>query len=162
MLLGILSDTHNQVLRTRAAVALLRDRGAEALVHCGDLTSAPMVAELSILPSWFVLGNNDADAVPELKEAAAESGVKCLEWGGVVDLGGKRIGVVHGHMTVDLRRVLADHPDYLLSGHSHIPDNSMSGNVQCINPGALHRASRFTVAMLDLQSGEVRFLEVPR
>ena len=43
MLLGILSDTHNQVDRTRQALNLLRAEGAEALIHAGDLNSEPIV-----------------------------------------------------------------------------------------------------------------------
>ncbi len=39
MRLGILSDTHDELERTRVAIALLRRAGAEALIHCGDLSS---------------------------------------------------------------------------------------------------------------------------
>jgi putative phosphoesterase len=162
MLLGILSDTHDKLERTRCAVELLRAEGADALIHCGDLMSGPIVAMLAGVPSWFVFGNNDSDSVPELERAAAESKVGCLAWGGVIDLAGKRIGVVHGHMTVDVRRVLRDQPDYLLSGHSHIASDSLVGGVRRINPGALHRAAEFTVALLEVESGEARFLEVRR
>jgi putative phosphoesterase len=160
MRLGILADTHDDLARTRLAVALLRAEGAEALIHCGDLASPPIVAVLAVLPSWFVFGNHDADLVPHLERAAAEFGVTCLGWGGVVELAGKRIGVVHGHLGVDVRRVLATRPDYLLSGHSHIPSESLSGAVRRINPGALHRADEFTVALLEVEAGEVRLLRV--
>lgn len=161
MRLGILSDTHDEVERTRLAVRLLRDVGAEALVHCGDLASPPVLAELAGLPCWFVFGNHDADSVPTLRAAAAELGPVCLGWGGVVELGGRRIGVSHGHMTSDIRRVLADRPDYLLTGHSHIPGDTVVGSVRRINPGALHRADEFTAAVLELTTGELRLLPVP-
>src|SRR4051794_6847804 len=58
--LGILSDTHNELERTHRAVQRLRAEGAEALIHCGDLSSPAIVALLAGLPSWFVLGNHDA------------------------------------------------------------------------------------------------------
>jgi putative phosphoesterase len=161
MRLGILADTHDDLARARSAVGLLRAEGAEALIHCGDLASPSIVALLAALPSWFVFGNHDADVVPHLERAAAEFGVVCLGWGGVVELAGKRVGVAHGHMSVDVRRVLAARPDYLLSGHSHIASDSLSGAVRRINPGALHRADEFTVALLEVETGEVRFLRVP-
>jgi putative phosphoesterase len=161
MRLGILADTHDELVRTEVAVALLRSEGAEALIHCGDLFSPPIVALLAAVPSWFVLGNHDSDMVPHLEAAAREFGVICLGWGGVVELAGKRVGVAHGHMTVDVRRVLATRPDYLLTGHSHIASDTVSGAVRRINPGALHRADKFTVALLDVEVGEVRFLPVP-
>ena len=46
MRIGILSDTHDQIARTTRAVVLLRAEGAEALVHCGDLTGPEIVYEL--------------------------------------------------------------------------------------------------------------------
>ena len=160
MRLGILSDTHDELVRTKVAVQMLRDAGAEALVHCGDLTSPPIVATCAVLPCWFVFGNNDADSVTALQLAAMESGVVCLGWGSVIELAGKRVGVTHGHMRIDMRRVLGDQPDYLLSGHSHFANDMMDGPVRRINPGALHRADEFTVAVLDLVSGELEWLRV--
>jgi hypothetical protein len=160
MRLGILADTHDELARTRLAVRLLSDAGAEALVHCGDLASPPVVEALAALPSWFVLGNHDADAVPDLRRAAEQFGPVCLGWGGVVELGGRRVGVAHGHLTADVRRVLAERPDFLLSGHSHVPGETAVGPVRRINPRALHRADEYTVAVLDLASGELRLLRV--
>ncbi|MDB5341514.1 MAG: metallophosphoesterase [Planctomycetaceae bacterium] len=162
MLLGILSDTHDQLARTQAAVEILRAAGAEALVHCGDLIETPIIEACSVLPCYFVFGNNDCDNVSFLKQAAADSGAVCLGWGGVFELGGKRIGVVHGHLTSDVRRVLNDRPDYLLSGHSHLADDRRQGSVRWINPGALHRAREFSVALLDLETDSLQFLPVPR
>jgi putative phosphoesterase len=161
MRLGILSDTHDELERVQRAISLLRAAGAEALIHCGDLASPAVVSALASLPSWFVFGNHDSDMVPHLQRAAVEFGVGCLGWGGVVELAGKRVGVTHGHMSTDLKRVFALQPDYLLSGHSHIVSDAVIGSVRRINPGALHEATEFTVALLDVESGELRFLSVP-
>jgi putative phosphoesterase len=161
MLLGILADTHDELARTRQTVRLLRDEGAEALIHCGELASPPIVAACAVLPCWFVFGNHDADSVPLLRQAAMDFGAVCLGWGGVVELDSKRIGVAHGHMTSDVRRVLAGQPDYLLSGHSHLASDAVVGTVRRINPGALHRADELTVALLDLHSGKLQLLAVP-
>ena len=162
MRIGILSDTHDELERTRVAVRMLQDAGAEALIHCGDLASPPIVRACAVLPFWFVFGNHDSDTVPILRQAAIESGANCLGWGGIVELAGKRFGVTHGHMTTDVRRVLAEQPDYLLSGHSHIPNDTVVGTVRRINPGALHRADPFTVAILDVQTGDLTFLRMER
>jgi uncharacterized protein len=161
MRLGILSDTHDQLTRAELAVRLLRAEGVEILIHCGDFTGPEIVAVCAVLPCYFVFGNNDADSVPYLERAAAESGSVCLGWGGQVELAGKRIGVVHGHLGIDVRRVQASRPDYLLSGHSHIAADSRDGPTRRINPGALDRADEFTVAVLDLEADHLRFLIVP-
>ena len=160
MRLGILSDTHNQSDRTRRAVEMLIGRGAEVLVHCGDFTRPDILTACAVLPCYFVFGNNDSDNVSGLRRVAGEVGAVCLEWGGVVDLGCKRIGVTHGHMRIDVNRVLAQEPDYLFSGHSHFADDFRDGGVRRINPGALHRAGEFTVALLDLDRDELEFLRV--
>ncbi|VTR99436.1 metallophosphoesterase family protein [Tuwongella immobilis] len=160
MRLGILSDTHDELARTQQAVQMLRDAGAEALIHCGDLASPPIVEALAVLPAWFALGNHDSDMVPALQRAAIEFGPVCLGWGGVIEVSGRRVGVAHGHITTDVRRVLADQPEILLSGHSHIPNDAIVGGVRRINPGALHRADAFTVAVLDLASGELQMLRL--
>jgi putative phosphoesterase len=161
MRLGILSDTHDQLDRTRRAVELLRAEGAEILAHCGDLTRPELVAACAVLPCHFVFGNHDADNVPELQRAMAAAGAICLGWGGTVTLAGKRVALVHGHMRTDVRRLLAAQPDYLLFGHFHVTVDQRDGPTRRINPGALHEADEHTVALLDLESDAVRFLVVP-
>jgi uncharacterized protein len=162
MRIGILSDTHDKFDRTRVAIDLLCAEGAEVLFHCGDLIGPPIVAACAVLPCYFTFGNNDADSVLELRQAAIEFGASCVGWGDVVELAGKRIGLVHGHLTTDLRRVLAMNPAYVLSGHSHVSGDAQVGMVRRINPGALHRAAQFTVAILGLESDQLQFLSVPR
>jgi putative phosphoesterase len=160
MRIGILSDTHNRLDRTAVAVELLRAAGAEALIHCGDLTGPEVVELCGVLPLHVVFGNNDADNVPALQRAIKKADGVCLGWGGEVTLAGKRIAVVHGHMHTDVRRLLAAQPDYLLSGHSHIASEDREGRTRRINPGALHRAREYTVALLDLKTDILRFLPV--
>jgi putative phosphoesterase len=162
MRLGILSDTHNQVDRARRAAELLESLGAEALVHCGDLAIVEVVAACADLPLYFAIGNHDADNVPALRAAAEAHGAVCLGYGGELTLAGKRVAVTHGHLTMDLRPLLAAGPDYLLTGHSHAPMDRRDGPTRRINPGALFRAAEFTVALLDLESDELQFLTVPR
>ena len=77
-------------------------------------------------------------------------------------LAGKRIAVVHGHLHTDVRRVVAARPDYLLFGHSHVPTDEREGALRRINPGALHRAEKYTVALLDLETDALEFVEVGR
>jgi len=162
MRLGILADTHDELARARAAVEMLVAAGAEALVHCGDFLGPDILRLCRVLPCYFVFGNNDSDMVPARRQAGVEIGAVCLEWGGTFDISGKRVGVTHGHMTTDVRRVLAARPAYLLSGHSHIAGDYRDGTVRRINPGALHRADQFTVALLDLATDEVGFFTLPR
>lgn len=161
MILGVISDTHDKLARTRTAVQMLRDHGAEAIVHCGDLETPPILKECAVLPCWFVFGNND-DSTSELRKTATDLGAVCLEFGGLVELDGRRIGVTHGHSPTDLEEVMDRKVEYMLFGHSHCAEAFHENGVRFINPGALHRASTYTVALLDLKNGEVKWLKVPR
>ncbi len=160
MKIGILSDTHDHPARTSRAVSALVRAGAEVLVHCGDITGPAVVLECGGLPSYFVFGNNDYDE-DALRRAIAEIGGICLERGGTFELDGRKIAVTHGDSARRVRRQLDADPDYLLYGHSHVAADESRGAVRWINPGALHRASRWTVAVLDLGTGALEFLTVP-
>ncbi|QDT24758.1 phosphodiesterase [Gimesia panareensis] len=162
MKIGILSDSHNHLERTERAVALLQDAGAEVLFHCGDLATPEIVAACAVLPFYFTFGNHDCDSVPLLEQAAKAQGAHCLQWGGEVKLASKRIALVHGHITRDLKTLLAAEPDYLLTGHSHQTHDFREGSTRRINPGALFRAKAFTVATLDLTTDDLQWIEVPR
>jgi uncharacterized protein len=159
MKIGILSDTHDQVERTSKAVAALVGAGAEALVHCGDLTVPEVVLECGGLPSYFVFGNNDFDR-DGLLRAMALVGGRSLGRGGEVVLGGRRIAVTHGDSAGEVRRLLAADPDYFLFGHSHRAADERRGATRWINPGALYRATPWTVAVLDLEADLLDFLTI--
>lgn len=159
MRLGILSDTHDQVARTKAGVELLVSAGAEALIHCGDITIPEVVYELAQRPSYFVFGNCDFD-LAELRQAIADIGGVCLERGGLISLDGHRFAVTHGDSSREVARLEAERPDYLFSGHTHQTLDVQRGPTRFINPGALHRAAAWTVALLDGSSGHFETLQV--
>ncbi len=161
MRIGILSDTHNQRARTAEAVQLLQNQGAEMLIHCGDLVDPDLISLCAVLPFYFVFGNNDQNDIAEIQRAIdlTSQGV-CLQWGGEVELAGKRIAVTHGHRLSEYHRLIATQPDYLLTGHSHRADVWHEGRTRRINPGALHRAREYTVGLLNLADDELRFLPV--
>jgi len=159
MRIGILSDTHDQVDRTARAVRRLADEGAEALIHCGDLTGPDVVYECAGLPAYFVFGNNDYDE-SGLRRAMAGIGAVCLGRGGQIELSGKRIAVAHGDSNKEIGRLAAAGPDYLFFGHSHWPTDEREGPTRWVNPGALYRASAWTVALLDLGTDALRMLTI--
>ena len=95
MRIGIISDTHDQRIRTLTAVELLVCEGASVLIHCGDLVNPDMVKVCSSLPSYFVFGNNDVPYLTEIRAAIASlPGGVCLEWGAEIELFGKRLYVL--------------------------------------------------------------------
>jgi predicted phosphodiesterase len=77
-----------------------------------------------------------------------------------LELDGKRVAVFHGHER-GFRPVLAaaEH-DYLLHGHSHSREDYRQNGMRVINPGALQRATAYTVALLDLETDELASLRI--
>lgn len=159
MRLGIISDTHDQYRRTAAAVALLAGYGAETIIHCGDITQPDIIATFAGVPTFFVFGNNDFEE-EAIRAAIREIDGTCLEYGGLITLEGKRIGVTHGHLAREYRRLIGEKPDYLLYGHTHVAFDDGEESTRRINPGALHRSRQWTVAILDLSSNRLEFIEV--
>lgn len=159
MKIGILSDTHDQVERTSKAVSALVAAGAEVLVHCGDITRPAVVLECAGLPTYYVFGNNDYDH-DSLGRAIRGVGATSLGRGGMIELDGRRIAVTHGDSSKEVRRLAGLDPDYLLFGHSHVATDDRQGATRWINPGALHRAESWSVAVLDLQADVLEFLAI--
>lgn len=159
MRVGILSDTHDRLSRTIRAVAALQAQKVEVLLHCGDLTGSNIVHACGVLPCMFVLGNNDDDETG-LRAAIEAIDGKYLGMAGEVVLAGKRLAITHGDNPRLVRKLLAEKPDYLLFGHSHHRHDRHEGATRCINPGALHRASVYSVAVLDIETDTLRFLTI--
>ena len=171
MILGILSDTHGRHGAARRALELLRQHRATYFIHCGDvggedivdLLAAAMLeasSEDSNAGAAFVFGNNDLDR-EALARYARSIGVEACGDFGTVTLQSKHIAIAHGDIGSIVRRVLdGQKHDYLLVGHSHVRGDERVRGVRVINPGALHRVAKKSVATLDLSRDRLTFLEV--
>lgn len=162
MKLGLISDTHDQLIRTAEALRLLEAAGATQFLHCGDVTRPPMIELFAGKSAAFVFGNNDERHATALRAAAKAHGVTCLETGAVVTWAGVPIAVTHGHRGDEVQRLLKLKPRILCMGHTHQRCDEPWGAVRLINPGALHRAGTYTVAVLDLSTAQLEWIEVPR
>ena len=145
IVLGILSDSHGQRHRVRRAIEVLHEHGATTFVHLGDLGDG-VLDDLAGLPMKIVFGNCDDEA--SLCDYARSLEIEVLHPGGWFEIDGKRVGVTHGHLVEELDRLLNARVDYLLHGHTHQRSDVTVDGVRILNPGALHRASPTTAAVL--------------
>lgn len=160
MRIGILSDTHGRTDVLVPALHMLRGRGAEYYIHCGDVGEEKVLDLLAGLPVAFVWGNNDWD-VASLEDYAAKLGLNCLGRSGELTLGGKEFAVYHGDNGAVRKRVLEQQKhDYLLSGHTHVFHDQRVARVRLVNPGALYRAHPKTAALIDTENETVEKLIV--
>lgn len=132
MLVGCVSDTHLAAGKPVPARVIEALRGADAILHAGDILDVSVLEQLSeVAETIAVRGNMDrgptAASLPEKR---------------VLEKGGFRIGLIHGWGSpVGLAsRVAAsfegDACDCIVFGHSHRPMNEMRGGVLMFNPGS--------------------------
>lgn len=161
MVIGILSDNHGRIEPVRRALEVFQTQNVRAVFHCGDIGSVETLeAIVGRFPRcWFVWGNTDEPS-EAWAEAVEAMGVRWPDGPLVVELGGKRIGLAHGHewQSHVLRQETGIH--YLLTGHTHRRHDYRSQHIRHINPGALHRVVVPTVATLNLKSDELAFHEL--
>jgi predicted phosphodiesterase len=117
------------------------------------------------LPLHFVFGNNEYD-LAALRSKARATSVRCHEQVGELEFGGKRVALLHGHEHGTLQRLVrAGQHDYIIHGHTHVRRDervkTAGGSTRLVNPGALHRARVKSVALLDVATDRLEFLELP-
>jgi putative phosphoesterase len=155
MLIGILSDTHSSYQTVEDAIRVLKERGVEHVLHCGDIEDEETIRLFTGLSAHFVFGNCDTDR-NALRAAIQDAGLSLQEPFGDLEFEGKKIAFLHG----DDKRLMRDvensgHFDFLFYGHTHHAEEHQTGPTRVINPGALHRARPKTFVLLDLPSGKI-------
>jgi putative phosphoesterase len=143
----VLADTHSRPLPVAVLDAV---RGADVVLHAGDVTAPSVLEELSgFAPVEAVLGNNDVGLVlPETRE---------------FELGGVRVAMIHdsGARAGRERRMRKRFPEaaVVVFGHSHIPCNEPGVDGQLLfNPGSptqRRRQPHATFGILECENGVV-------
>ena len=156
MLVGLISDTHDNLPMIRKALAALADAGVECLIHPGDFV-APFALKAILEfdgPVYGVFGNNDGEHAG-LKKLLGdlEKGPRRLT------LGGKNITVIHDETKLTDADVVRS--DVVVVGHTHAVE-IRRGNPLVVNPGDCSGwvAGRNTVATLDTGTLEVKIINL--
>jgi len=168
--IGLLSDSHGRAAITRLGVAALLAQGVDLLLHLGDIGSVQVIDELVVdqpdtpgsgerVPARLVFGNTDVD-LAALGRYAQGLGVHVDHPVGRVSLDRGALVFCHGHQASVMDRALGEPVRYLCHGHTHLASDSAMGQTRVINPGALCRAPRYTVAVLDTKTDRLTFLQV--
>lgn len=160
MLLGIISDTHNQRDMTLRALEIFSRRRVDMILHAGDIQSPDMLRLFCDFPSRFVLGNEDRD-VEEINEESRRLGFGPVADHLILSLNGKRLIMFHGIDVPFFRNTVASGEyDFIIKGHTHFFENYVSNRSRIINPGALCAAYEYTVAVLDTEADMVEMVEI--
>lgn len=162
MKIGVISDTHGHTLNTLAATRMLATLEVEAVLHCGDIGSPQIPKLLAAWPTHFVFGNCDhAYEEADLWEAISAAGLTCHDRFGDLELGGRRIGLIHSDDARRFRQTIASGEyDLVCYGHTHEAESHYVGKTLVLNPGALYRATPHTIAIVDLATMETTIVTV--
>jgi putative phosphoesterase len=165
MRIGLLSDSHGNTQRLRAAMALLADEGAQALVHCGDIGSHECVRALGgvAVPAYLVAGNMDRwhHGLKRESQAGLTFSPTTVE----VPLGDERYLIAtHGHRESLLDDLITGGQfPYVVHGHTHCRRNEQFPTCRVICPGSLHHPRNPRTpgcALLDAASDSVTFFDL--
>ena len=160
-LVGILSDTHEDVRMIIKAVKLFNARSPSMVIHCGDIISPPVLERFAGLPLRVVFGNNDGER-SGLKKKCGELGFPEIDDTLNFEHAGKKFFVNHGTSARVIDEAVATQAfDYVLHGHTHFPRDEVVGRTRIVNPGALFSADSYTIAFLEPETGKVEFVEIP-
>ena len=138
----IVSDSHDRADPLARAVHDAKARGAEAVIHCGDLigTQSLKPALAAGLPVHLIHGNNIGDPVSLHRlEGASNGRLRYHGADGRIELAGKRIFLVH-YDDYGYAMACTGDWDLVCCGHSHRAEvrqvTGVSGrSTWLVNPG---------------------------
>ncbi len=162
MKVGIMSDTHDHLGNLTTALEILRSEGVMTVLHCGDVCLPGTVQLLAGFDVWVAQGNMDRHA--GMAQVVEETfGVGRLAWLHRPLLDGYAAALLHGDSGEMLDNLIASGQyKYVFYGHTHWRRDQTINGVRVINPGALGgmRKQSYSFCILDLTTGEARFIEV--
>lgn len=175
MLLGIISDTHDNLASIDKAFEIFKSRQVGLIIHCGDWVAPFSVghfgklANLANIPVKGVFGNNEGDkeGIREINARLSEpiefpSNQDYLEFGA----GGKLFAVTHGHQTSIVEQLVEAKKYWaIFLGHAHIPLQDDFEGIRILNPGAACLVQRgeivgkATLGIYETETGNFEIVE---
>jgi putative phosphoesterase len=163
-LIGIISDSHDNLAAVRKAVEFFNEKRVKAVLHAGDIISPFTVRAFKELNPklYFVFGNNDGDKVTLTKWFEEIGAVSCGDFGDLT-IDGLHIALLHGTNEA-LIKALARSGDFdiVVRGHTHEPGVRVIESTTIINPGECSGvlSGKCTVAILEVANLNVEITEL--
>ena len=136
MLVGVVSDTHNNIKNIENIINIFNEDEVNLVIHTGDISKAETLRLFSSLNCSMVgvFGNNDR-IEKGLKEVCRENGFNFQEPPLSLTLEDKKIAVFHEPELID--RYTRDHADVqlIIHGHTHRYREETLNNIIFFNPG---------------------------
>lgn len=136
MLIGVVSDTHNNISNIQEIVSIFNKKKVGHVIHTGDITNSNSLKALSKLdcPLTFVFGNNDRGEV-NLKEAAKIYNYQCDEPPLSIFIENRKITIFHEPDPISLFLTKNKDIDFIFHGHTHRFRKEIQDKTIIFNPG---------------------------
>ncbi len=165
MLIGVISDTHDNLPQIEKAVKYLNDQKVGLVLHAGDYVAGFVIPKFKVLNCKLigVFGNNDGDH--ELLKKRFNETTNCTIHGqfASVEVEGCKIALLHGTETELLNSIIdSGYFDAVIHGHSHNKSIERKDKTLAINPGELcgYLTGKSTIAVLDTAKHEAKIIEL--
>jgi putative phosphoesterase len=165
MLVGLVSDSHDNLSLIEKAVQLFNERKVELVLHAGDFVAPFVIAKFKKLNCRFigVFGNNDGDHELLKKRFGETTNCEVHDCFTQINIDNYRIALLHGD-EVELLNALIDSGYFntVVHGHSHGRSVVRMGRTLVINPGELcgYLTGKPSVALLDTSKDEASIIDL--
>lgn len=163
MKIGAISDTHDDVAATEAAMDIFEAESVGTVIHCGDFIAPPLVPFLDRegIEIHAVRGNNDGEREGLRDAFDALAGATLHGRFAELTVDGRDVAVLHGEQRPVIEALASSGEyDYVLHGHWHVRERRAVGDTVVVNPGAhfptVPDDSR-TVAVIETDGDTVEF-----
>ena len=161
MKIGIISDTHENMPKIKAAVELFNREEMEVVLHAGDIISPITAKEFSALqaPLIGVFGNNDGDKLFLTERFKMIGTIHSKRYEG--EFGGKKFLLIHEPDMLDAL-TKSNVYDVIVYGHTHRSEITRRGKTLVINPGEGGGwiTGKSTAVLLDTETMEAELVEL--
>jgi hypothetical protein len=165
MIIGLISDTHDNLPMVEKAIKRLNDEKVALVLHAGDYVAPFVIPKFKTLNCKLigVFGNNDGDH--ELLRKRFNETDNCTIRGrfAEIDAEGFTIVLLHGDET-ELLNALINHGNFdaIVHGHSHGNVSQNHGRTLVVNPGEVcgYLTGKPTMALLDTTKREARIINL--
>lgn len=165
MLIGTISDTHDNLPKIEKAVKYLNTQKAELVLHAGDYIAGFVIPKLAALNCNLigVFGNNDGDHDLLKRRFSETPNCSIHDRFAKIEIGDYKIALLHGHETELLNAIIdSGYFDAVVHGHSHMQGIQKRGKTLSINPGEVcgYLTGKSTLALLDTAKNEANIIEI--
>jgi len=165
MLIGAISDSHDNLPQIEKAVQALNNQKVGLVLHAGDYVAGFVIPKFKALNCKLigVFGNNDGDHELLKKRFSETTNCTIHDRFTTVTIKGYRVALLHGHETELLNAIIdSESFDAVIHGHSHNLGIERKGKTLSINPGELcgYLTGKSTIAIFDTIKQQARIIEL--